>query len=128
MNPSIIFDVNEFFQSVNLFKNFWLKSKLNKLRIVAHKDTQNIDFISIDRNSGLETVATVSGFVQSDLVLYAKTVISVYEAVDLLQKINVGEKNPLKVRLVPSSENKNRFSLEVLLRAADFVASKKPLN
>ena len=125
MTPSIIFDVNEFFQSVNSVKNFWLKSKLNKLRIVAHKNTQNIDFISIDRNSGLETVATVSGFVQSDFVLYAKTVISVYEAADLLQKINVGEKKSLKVRLVPSLENKNRFSLEVLLRAADFAASEK---
>lgn len=128
MVPTIVFDVNNFIEAVNSIKKFWFSSKLNKLRIEAHKDTQKIDFISINRENSLETVASISGFVQADLVLYAKTVVAIYEKADLLQKINVGKNNPLKVRLIQSQESKKRFSLEVSLRSIDFIAAEQPFD
>ena len=119
----MVFEANEFLKMVNAVKTFWLASRLNELRIEAHKDTKRMDFISIDRDSGLETVVTVPAYVAEDTVLYAKTINSFYKAVKLLQDINVGKNNPLKLRLIPNKQNKQHFTLEVLLTHQDFVAS-----
>lgn len=119
----MIFEVNDFLKGVVAVKTFWLSSLLNELRIEAHKDTKRMDFISIDRDSGLETVVTVPAYVAEDTVLYAKTINSFYKAVKLLQERNVGKNNPLKLRLV--SYDKQHFSIEVLLTHQEFAASTK---
>ena len=119
----MVFEVNDFLQTVEQMKSFWLKSRFNELRIEAHKDTNTIDFISIDEESGLETVASVSGYVSENKLLYARTVKGFYNAVKLLQDINVGRNNPLQLRLMPSKEDRRHFTLEVLLAHWDFVAS-----
>lgn len=123
MIPSIIFDVNEFIQAVDEVKKFWFCTKLNKLRIEAHKGTQKIDFISINRENGLETVVSIPGFVQSDFVLYAKKIMPFYNAATLLQQLNVGNNNHLKLSIIPSKNNREHFSLGVSLQSIDFVAS-----
>ena len=118
----MVFEANDFLQTVEQLKSFWLKSRYNELRIEAHEDTNTIDFVSIDRESGLETVASVSGYVPENKILYARTVKGFYNAVKLLQDINVGRNNPLHLRLMPSKEDKKHFTLEVLLTHWDFVA------
>jgi len=120
---NIIFEANEFLKGVAGVKSFWLSSKLNKLRIDAHKDTKRIDFIAINRDTGLETVVTVPAFVSEDTVLHIKTVNSFYSAVEILQEVNVGKNNPLRLRLAPSREDKKHFTLEVMLRHWDIVAT-----
>jgi len=127
MIPTIIFDANKFIEAVDEIKMFWFSSKLNKLRIEAHKESQKIDFISINRESGLETVASISGFVQADFVLYAKKIMPFYNAATLLQQINVGKNNPLKLRIIPGKNNREHFSLEVSLQSIEFVASTSDL-
>ena len=62
----MVFEANEFLKGVAGVKSFWLGSKLNNLRIEAHKDTKRMDFISVNRDSGLETVVTVPAFVLED--------------------------------------------------------------
>ena len=119
----MVFEANDFLQTVAQMDSFWLKSRFNELRIETHKDTNTIDFISIDEDSGLETVASVSGYVSEDKVLYARTVNGFYKTVKLLQDINVGRNNPLQLRLMPSKEDRRHFTLEVLLPHWDFVAS-----
>lgn len=119
----MIFEANEFLKAVAGVKSFWLSSKLNNLRIEAHKDTKRMDFISVNRDSGLETVVTVPAFVSEDTILHIKTVISFYRAVELLQEMNVGKKNPLKLRLVPSQEDRKHFTLEVLVPHWNIVAT-----
>lgn len=119
----MVFEANDFLQTVAQMDSFWLKSRFNELRIETHKDTNTIDFISIDEDSGLETVASVSGYVSEDKVLYARTVNGFYKTVKLLQDINVGRNNPLQLRLMPSKEDRRHFTLEVLLTHWDFVAS-----
>lgn len=119
----MVFEANEFLKGVAGVKSFWLSSKLNNLRIEAHKDIKRMDFISVNRDSGLETVVTVPAFVSEDTILHIKTVNSFYRAVEILQEANVGKKNPLKLRLIPSREDKKHFTLEVLLPHWDIVAT-----
>ena len=123
MAINIIFEANEFLKGVAGVKSFWLSSKLNKLRIEGHKDTKKVDFIAINRETGLETVVTVPAFVSEDTVLHIKTVNSFYSAVEILQEVNVGKNNPLRLRLVPSREDKKHFTLEVMLSHWDIVAT-----
>lgn len=123
MPINIVFEAKEFLNGVAGVKLFWLSSKLNKLRIEAHKDAKRVDFIAINRETGLETVVTVPAFVSEDTVLHIKTVNSFYRAVEILQEANVGRKNPLKLRLKPSLEDKKHFRLEVLLSHWDIVAT-----
>lgn len=119
----MIFDANEFLKNVETVKTFWLSSKLNKLRIEAHKDMKRMDFISINRDTELETVVSIPAYVETDFVLHIKTVNSFYKGVELLQNANVGKNNPLKLRLIPSYEQKHHFKLEVLLSHWDFAVA-----
>lgn len=119
----MIFDANEFLKNVATVKTFWLSSKLNKLRIEAHKDIKRMNFISINRDTGLETVVSIPAYVETDFVLHIKTVNSFYTAVELLQNANVGKNNPLNLRLVPNPEQKHHFKLEVLLACRDFAVA-----
>jgi hypothetical protein len=118
----MVFDAEEFLKSVAHVKTFWLSSKLNKLRIESYSDIRQIRFISINRDTGLETVVSVPAYVAEDAILHVKTVISVYRAVEMLQEINVGKHNPLHLRIVPSQKDKQHFSLQVSIPHLDFVA------
>lgn len=121
MAINIIFEANEFLKGVAGVKSFWLSSKLNNLRIEGHKDKKRVDFIAINRETGLETVVTIPAYVEEDITLHIKTVISFYRAVEILQEVNVGKKNPLKLRLI--TKDKQHFSIEVLLTHWNVVAT-----
>lgn len=121
----MVFEANEFLKAVASVKSFWLKSRFNELRIEAYKEAKKMNFVSIDRDSGLETVVTVPAYVAEDTILYAKAIKGFYDSVKVLQQINVGENNPLKLRLIPSREDKSHYTLEVVLTHWNFVASKK---
>lgn len=121
MAINIIFEANEFLKGVAGVKSFWLSPKLNNLRIEGHKDKKRVDFIAINRETRLETVVTVPAYVEEDITLHIKTVISFYRAVEILQEVNVGKKNPLKLRLM--QKDKQHFSIEALLTHWNVVAT-----
>lgn len=120
----ILFEANDFLNGVMSVKTFWLSSKLNKLVIVGHKDARKVDFISINRDTGLETVVSIPAYVEEDISLYIKTVNSFYSSVETLQQINVGKKNPLKLRLKAKPTDKKHFSIEVSLPNLNIAATK----
>lgn len=124
----MVFDAKDFLDAVSGVKKFWLHTKLNRLRIEAHKDSQRADLISINKDSGLETVVSIPVKVGEDFVIYVKTVISFYESVELLRDVNVGEGNSLLLRLIPSNENKRHFDLRVQFTHCEFTASEKPFD
>lgn len=127
MSATVVFDVNDFINSVDAVKKFWLSSKLNKLRIETHEKTQKIDFVSINRMTNLEVVVSVNAFVKGELTLYLKTVWAFYEGATIIQECNVRKNNPLRVKLTNGSDKKH-YALEVMLRNWDFVASESQIS
>lgn len=127
MSSHIVFNANDFMMGVQTVKKFWLQTKLNRLRIEAHKDTKTAEFISINKVTGLETGFSIPVHVMEDVVIYVKTVGRFYEAVDLLQAINTDSNGSLKLVLEPSYEKKNQFILRVLLDSQTFYASYEPI-
>ena len=119
----MVFDANEFLKSVAQVKTFWLGSKQSPLRIESYSDTRQIHFISINPKTGLGTTIIAPSYDAEDAILNVNTVISFYRAVEILQEMNVGKNNPLLLRIVPSSENKRQFSLQVSLPHLNFVAT-----
>lgn len=128
MSIYMVFDAKDFLDAVSGVKKFWLHTKLNRLRIEAHKDSKRADLVSVNKDSGLETVVSIPANVGEDFVIYVKTVISFYESVELLRDVNVGKGNSLFLRLSPSNENKRHFDLQVLVPRCEFTASEKPID
>lgn len=119
----MVFNANEFLKSVAQVKKFWLGSKQNILRIESYSDTRQIHFTSTNTKTKLGTTIIIPSYDSDDTILNVNTVISFYRAVEILQEMNVGKNNPLLLRIVPSPENKHKFSLQVSLTHLNFVAT-----
>lgn len=127
MSPFIVFNSNDFMTGIQPVKKFWMHTKLNRLRIEAHKDTKTAEFISVNKVTGLETGFSIPVHILEDVVIHVKTVGRFYEAVDILHSINTDSSGPLKLILEPSEEEKNKFVLRVLLDSQTFNASYEPI-
>lgn len=127
MHPFIIFDSKDFVSELQKIKKFWLHTRQNSLRIEAHKDTKTAEFYSINSDTGLETAFSIPVHVLEDVTIYVKNARRFHDAVMLMQDMNAGEGNSLKLRLHKSSSRSDLFSLSVLLESQEFVADFKPL-
>ena len=123
MAPYIIFNSRHFLDEVEKVKLFWLRTKLNRLRIETNKVEKRILLFSIHKSSGLETAIFLPAYVSDDCVINLGTVGAFYDAVEQLQRFNVGEKGSLRLHLVKSVLRKNYFILKPLKSGCDLIGS-----
>ena len=114
MPPYIVFDAQKFLEEVAKVKKFWLHTKLNKLRIETNRSESTISLYSIHKQSGLETAVTIPAYMSVDCIINLGTVMSFYNAVEELQRINVGPRHRIRLHLVPSISKPKHFFLNVL--------------
>ena len=117
MPPFIVFNAQDFLDEVAKVKKFWLHTKLNRLRIETNRSESTISLYSIHKQSGLETAVTIPAYMSVDCIINLGTVKSFYNAVEELQKLNVGPGHCIRLHLVPSCSNRKHFFLTVLNQA-----------
>ncbi len=123
MTPYIIFNSRHFLDEVEKVRKFWLRTKRNRLRIETNKAEKRILLFSIHKSSGLETAISLPAYVSDDCVINMGTVGAFYDAVEQLQRFNVGEKGSLRLHLVKSVLRKNYFILKPLKSGFDLIGS-----
>lgn len=127
MSPFIVFDAKDFMDALSEVKDFWLSSKMSRMRIVAHKESNTAEFYSINQKTGLETAISLPVKVPQDVVIYIKNVGRFYDSVVLLQEINVGQNGSIKLRLSECWDDPKKFSLSVLLDCQKITGSYKEI-
>lgn len=128
MAPYIIFNSRHFLDEVEKIKKFWLRTKRNRLRIETNKAEKRILLFSIHKDSGLETAISLPAFVSDDCVINLGTVGAFYDAVEQLQRFNVGKNGSLRLHLVKSLLRKNYFILKPLKSGCDLIGSFEPIS
>ena len=126
MAPYIIFNSRHFLDEVEKVKLFWLRTKLNRLRIETNKVEKRILLFSIHKSSGLETAISLPAFVSDDCVINLGTVGAFYDAVEQLQRFNVEKNGSLRIQLVKSLLRKNYFVLKPLKSGCNLIGSFAP--
>ena len=106
MPPFIVFDAQDFLEEVTKVKKFWMHTKLNKLRIETNRNESTISLYSIHKESGLETAVTIPAYMSVEYIINLGTVKSFYNAVEELQKLNVGPGHRIRLHLVPSCSDR----------------------
>ena len=123
MAPYIIFNSRHFLDEVEKVKKFWLRTKRNRLRIETNKTEKRILLFSIHKSSGLETAISLPAYVSDDCIINMGTVGAFYDAVEQLQRFNVGKNGSLRLHLVKSLLRKNYFILKPLKSGCDLIGS-----
>ena len=123
MPPFIVFDAQDFLEEVTKVKKFWMHTKLNKLYIETNRNKSTIQLYSIHKESGLETAVTIPAYMSVDCIINLGTVKSFYNAVEELQKLNVGPGHCIRLHLVPSCSNRKHFFLTVLKSGFELTGS-----
>jgi hypothetical protein len=123
MPPFIVFDAQDFLEEVTKVKKFWMHTKLNKLRIETNRNESTISLYSIHKESGLETAVTIPAYMSVECIINLGTVKSFYNAVEELQKLNVGPGHRIRLHLVPSCSNRKHFFLKVLKSGFELTGS-----
>lgn len=123
MAPYIIFNSRHFLDEVEKVKLFWLRTKLNRLRIETNKVEKRILLFSIHKASGLETAISLPAYVSDDCIINMGTVGAFYDAVEQLQRFNVEKNGSLRIQLVKSSLRKNYFVLKPLKSGCNLIGS-----
>lgn len=123
MPPFIVFDAQDFLEEVAKIKKFWLHTKLNRLRIETNRSESTISLYSIHKESGLETAVTIPAFMSVECIINLGTVKSFYNAVEELQKLNVGPGHRIRLHLLPCISNRKHFFLNVLKTGFELTGS-----
>lgn len=123
MAPYIIFNSRHFLDEVEKVKLFWLRTKLNRLRIETNKVEKRILLFSIHKDSGLETAISLPAYVSDDCIINMGTVGAFYDAVEQLQRFNVEKNGSLRIQLVKSLLRKNYFVLKPLKSGCNLIGS-----
>ena len=123
MAPYIIFNSRHFLDEVEKVKLFWLRTKLNRLRIETNKVEKRILLFSIHKASGLETAISLPAYVSDDCIINMGTVGAFYDAVEQLQRFNVEKNGSLRIQLVKSLLRKNYFVLKPLKSGCNLIGS-----
>lgn len=123
MAPYIIFNSMHFLDEVEKVKLFWLRTKLNRLRIETNKVEKRILLFSIHKASGLETAISLPAYVSDDCIINMGTVGAFYDAVEQLQRFNVEKNGSLRIQLVKSLLRKNYFVLKPLKSGCNLIGS-----
>ena len=114
MPPFIVFDAQDFLEEVTKVKKFLMHTKLNKLRIETNRNESTISLYSVHKESDLETAVTIPAYMSVECIINLGTVKSFYNAVEELQKLNVGPGHRIRLHLVPSISKPKHFYLNVL--------------